>query len=462
MSRLQRIRIKQQILSKEKEILEKELQLLEQERIIVDLQTIFDEHCAEIEKLEKTDITQPGFNIDDNEFIRRYDELQEINGVLHGDICLSKQILMKYNDDLIQSRLKLEELQSLIQELMKENTEIDTVKKLENTTFIDYKGSSPHIGSTRFGHLILKNGTVIEAQFKNGIIVINRKLTLKKTEPIDVHEIEQYISYTSMLDSSFYQLLHPFPTNSELIAKGIPYRDISYSQFLDGLKKTTNPVRLIALCHGLICDIMKPDGIKVIRVNNTEQGVCSFSTQHIKHTYLNELIIPDPNQTTFINKARVLATTNMHVYFSVKLTTLTDETRGSNYKISEEHCTLYNQAYDACHHIKDAPFKEFQPVQEQFDKIFESNPGLCFLFIGYIPTDSTEYEYINLFTLHPKFVLSDIIKTYMSPFCKELYLADFSCAVPCNGFTPTLSQLQTLGGRRKTKKIRKFKGIHQI
>ena len=72
------------------------------------------------------------------------------------------------------------------------------------------------------------------------------------------------------------------------------------------------------------------------------------------------------------------------------------------------------------------------------------------MFIGYIPEDGDgSYEYMNLFALEPTFSLDKLLTNFISPNCQELYLADFSCAVPCNGFYPTSTQKQNLGGARK-------------
>ena len=256
-----------------------------------------------------------------------------------------------------------------------------------------------------------------------------------------------------MLTSEFYRMLHPFPTNSYLMYNQIPYRHSShqYGPFLDGLKTTSNPIRLIALCHGLICGV-KNFNMKVVRVNNTVQGVCSLIGNDDKYRFAYHLTLPTRDNNEFIHKAKILATENMHKIFSVKLTSLTDETRGSHDKINDMDCEHYNTAYDQCQHIKEAPFKEFIPHQKQFDKIFQGDPGLCFLFIGYIPEDSDVYEYINLFALQPKFTLEDIITNY-TPNCKELYFADFSCCNPCDRFYPTEIHKATYGGR-KTKKYK--------
>ena len=299
---------------------------------------------------------------------------------------------------------------------------------------------------TRLGKLTLKNGTVIRAHFRHGIIVSISGSTQYNKSVVDIEEIEQYIAFSSLLDTSFYHMLHPFPTNSETTNQ-----HSSYTQFLAGLKRTNRPVRLIALCHGLISH-EKSFGIKVIRVNNTAQGVCSFLSIHMKKQYMKELLTPDTDQEAFIHNARVLASANMNLLFSLKLTTLTDETRGSNFTISDKDCKKYNESYEACKYIKQAPFKEFKPVQPQFNKIFQSNPGLCFLFVGYIPDDGDGYQYINLFALEPTFLLDELITKYISPSCNELYLADFSCAVPRDGFYPTKSQKDSFGGKRKTKK----------
>ena len=438
MSRLQRLRNKQKIISKEKEILEKELRLLEHERTILDMQLIFDENCVEIEKLENMDVS--GMNLpDDNEFMQRYNELQKSNSELHREVYLLKQSLLQHSDQLTQMRTELEELQSLLDESV-EPTEIAEVtpKLVDYQTGIVFEDSSEL--QTRLGKLTLKNGTVIRAHFRNGIIVsISGSTPYKST--VDIEEIEQYIAFSSLLDTSFYRMLHPFPTNSETT-----YQHSSYTPFLAGLKSTTRPVRLIALCHGLISN-EKSFGIKVIRVNNTAQGVCSFLSIHMKKQYMKELLTPNTDQEAFIHKARVLASANMNLLFSLKLTTLTDETRGSNLTISDIDCKKYNDSYEACKYIKQAPFKEFKPVQPQFNKIFQSNPGLCFLFVGYIPEDGDGYQYINLFALEPTFLLDELITKYISSRCKELYLADYSCAVPRDGFYPTPLQKQTLGGR---------------
>ena len=452
MSRLERIRAKQKKIVKEKEILEKELKLLQQERVIIDMQAIFDENTVEIKKFEDMDVTGMDTAIVDG-LVIRYDEVQESNSVLHKEIYLSKQQLLQYNDELIQLRTELEELQNFLEgrDEVEESTVVPKVTVLPGLVF---EGQS-ELSATRMGTLTLKNGTVIRAHFRNGVIVSISGLTPynKNVVPIDINEVGAYIVFSSLLDTSFYRMLHPFPTNSALIAKHTASR-LTYTSFLQGLKTTRRPVRLIALCHGVICP-EKSFGIKVIRVNNTVQGVCSFSSIREKQEYMSELIMPTVKQDDFMDKAKLLAKKNMHECYSVKLTTLTDETRRDHsfLSISEADCAQYNETYEACHHLKEPPFKEFRIVQPQFNKIFQSNPGLCFLMVGYIPEDGDEYEYMNLFALQPIFLLDNLITEYMSPQCQELYLADFSCAVPRDGFYPTKLQKETLGGR-KTKKYK--------
>ena len=170
---------------------------------------------------------------------------------------------------------------------------------------------------------------------------------------------------------------------------------------------------------------------------------------------MSELIIPDTDQGVFMEKAKLLAKKNMHECYSLKLTTLTDENRGSHSTISEADCARYNETYEACKDMKEPPFKEFGILKQQFNKTFQSNPGLCFLMVGYIPEDESEYVYMNLFALQPIFVLDDLIDNFISRHCQELYLADFSCAVPRAGFNPTLLQKQSFGGR-KTKKYTNY------
>jgi hypothetical protein len=448
MSRLERIRSRQKKVLKEKEILERELQLLEHERAIIDMQAIFDENTVEINKFENMDVTGMDTSIVDG-LVIRYDQLQDANVELHKEIYLSKQKLLQYNDEIIHLKEEVEELAAFLENRVEDEEQTPTVARRVEPIHVPglVFDDSDELSAIRLGTLTLKNGTKIRAHFRNGVIGTISKLSDNKTtDPIDISEVGAYIIFSSLLDTSFYRMVHPFPTNSALIAKNTTPQH-SYTSFLQGLKRTRNPVRLIALCHGLICP-ERSFNIKVIRLNNTAQGVCSFSSIREKHEYMSELIMPDTDQGVFMEKAKLLAKKNMHECYSLKLTTLTDEKRGSHFTISEADCARYNETYEACKDMKEPPFKEFGILKQQFNKTFQSNPGLCFLMVGYIPEGETEYVYMNLFALQPVFVLEDLIDNFISRDCQELYLADFSCAVPRAGFNPTALQKHSFGGRK--------------
>jgi hypothetical protein len=231
----------------------------------------------------------------------RYDQLQDANVELHKEIYLSKQKLLLYNDEIIHLKEEVEELAAFLENRVEDEEQTPTVARRVEPIHVPglVFDDSDELSAIRLGTLTLKNGTKIRAHFRNGVIGTISKLSDNKTtDPIDISEVGAYIIFSSLLDTSFYRMVHPFPTNSALIAKNTTPQH-SYTSFLQGLKRTRNPVRLIALCHGLICP-ERSFNIKVIRLNNTAQGVCSFSSIREKHEYMSELIMPDTDQGVFM------------------------------------------------------------------------------------------------------------------------------------------------------------------
>lgn len=429
-----------------KQISTDELLLLTVERKIIEKQILFDNNSIEIERLENMDATTLS-ELETDEYLQIYDKIQDENGELHVEVYQLKKQVLDIAEQIIVKKEKLNEINDELEEIPELEPIFEPVPPDQPVIPVFLEESSQ---STRLASLTLKNGQVILAHFRNGVIVSISKLTNYKNTliPIQINEIGPYIAFTSLFTTEFYRMIHPFPTNSASMY--MPYRSTNhqYGQFLDGLKRTTRPVRLIALCHGLICGVKKFN-INVLRINNTVQGVCSFISASEKYRLSHYLTLPSTNEDEFIDKVKLSATKNIHDHFSVNLKSLTDETRGSNYKLADKDCKKYDESYEKCMYIKEAPFKNFVKNQPQFDKIFSGNPGLCFLFIGYSEDDSS-YEYINLFTLQLTFTLEDIITNYI-PHCKKLYVADFSCSNPCDTFYPTEKQKATCGGR-KTKK----------
>ena len=103
--------------------------------------------------------------------------------------------------------------------------------------------------------------------------------------------------------------------------------------------------------------------------------------------------------------------------------------------------------------------KIFLKGELMFNKNFESNPGLNFLYIGFL--EDGKYIYKNLFSVVPSTITLKNIFEYFIPACTECGFIDFSCSKPCREDVAE-EDLSKYGGTQKKnkKKKRKSKRIY--
>jgi hypothetical protein len=241
--------------------------------------------------------------------------------------------------------------------------------------------------------------------------------------PLRLEELNRYLDTSSIFTPNFYKCIHPIP-----------------SDFFSGLASATH-VRLLTTCHGCI---EKPftlsHSIQLRRLSVVVPGVCAY--------------VSERNQSDLISKF----TNNDKDYISdisSKFFEMTQHICKHNlYNISEYHPERINRedALNSCRRLKSAPNKMFSTLNnEMFNKSFVNQGGFGFVLIGY--HNGTEFTYINLFSIHERIDLKDIL-TYI-PSCTNLFFADASCSKPCGDYKPSTLDLSTYGGTRRTRRRRR-------